>query len=77
MTGSRHQTVFGLCLALTILTAVSVVCVVMLFIERQDTDLLQQRVTGLRQENAVLRSQLNDYRSGLVTQQEAVARPSD
>ena len=77
MLGFRHQTVFGLCLALTILTAVSVVCVVMLFIERQDTDLLQQRVTGLRQENAVLRSQLNDYRSGLVTEQEAAARPSD
>ena len=77
MPGSRHQTVFGLCLALTILTAVSVVCVVMLFIERQDIDLLHQRVTGLRQENAVLRSQLNDYRSGLVTQQESAARPSD
>jgi hypothetical protein len=68
MPGFRHQTVFGLCLALTVLAAVSVVCVVMLFIERKDSDLLQQQVTGLRQENAVLRSQLNDYRSGLVTQ---------
>ena len=75
MLGFRHQTVFGLCLALAMLVAVSVVCVVMLFIERQDIDLLQQHVAGLRQENAVLRSQLNDYRSGLVTQQEAAARP--
>ena len=77
MLGFRHQTVFGLCLALTVLAAVSVICVALLFIERQDTDLLQQHVTSLRQENAVLRSQLDDYRSGLVLQQEAAARSSD
>ena len=77
MLGFRHQTVFGLCLALTVLAAVSVICVALLFIERQDTDLLQQHVTSLRQENAVLRSQLDDDRSGLVLQQEAAARSSD
>jgi Tfp pilus assembly protein PilN len=77
MPGFRHQTVFGLCLALTVLAAVSVVCVALLFIDRQDIDLLQQNVTSLRQENAVLRSQLNDYRRGLVTPQEAAARSSD
>ena len=77
MLGFRHQTVFCLCLALTTLTAVSVVCVVLLFIERQDIDLLYQDVTSLRQENALLRSQLDDYRSGLVMQQEAAARSSD
>ena len=77
MLGFRHQTVFGLCLALTVLAAVSVVCVVLLFIERQDIDLLYQDVTSLRQENTVLRSQLNDYRNRLVTQQEAAARSPD
>jgi len=77
MLGFRHQTVFGLCLALVVLAAVSVVCVALLLIERQDMDLLQQQVTSLRQENTVLRSQLDDYRSGLVTQQEAVTRSSD
>jgi len=77
MLGFGHQTVFGLCLALTVLAAVSVVCVAMLFIERQDIDMLQQNVTSLRQENAVLRSQLDDYRSGQVTQQESAARSSD
>ena len=77
MLGFRHQTVFGLCLALTVLTAVSLVCVVLLFIERQDTDLLYQDVTSLRQENTLLRSQLDDYRSDLVMQQEAAARSPD
>ena len=77
MPGSRHQTVFGLCLALFVLAAASVVSVALLFIERQDIDLLQQHLTGLREENAVLRSQLDDYRSGLLTQQEAAARSPD
>jgi hypothetical protein len=77
MLGFRHQTVFGLCLALIVLATVSVVCVVLLFIERQDIDLLYQDVTSLRQENTLLRSQLDDYRSDLVIQQEAAARSSD
>jgi hypothetical protein len=77
MLGFGHQTVFGLCLALFVLAAVSVACVALLLIERDDIDLLQQHVTSLRQENAVLRSQLDDYRSGLVTQQEAATRSSD
>ena len=68
---------FGVCLALFVLAAVSVACVALLLIERDDIDLLQQHVTSLRQENAVLRSQLDDYRSGLVTQQEAATRSSD
>jgi hypothetical protein len=77
MMGFRHQTVFGLCLALIVLAAVSVVCVALLFINRQDIDLLQQHVTSLQQENAVLKSQLDDYRSGIMTQQKAATRPSD
>ena len=77
MLGFGHQTVFGLCLALIVLAAVSVVCVALLFIERQDIDLLLQDVTSLRQENTMLRSQLDDYRSGLILQQEATVRSSD
>ena len=77
MLGFGHQTVFGLCLALVVLAAVSVVCVALLLIERQDIDQLQQHVTSLRQENTALRSQLDDYRSGLVTQQEAATWSSD
>jgi len=77
MLGFGHQTIFGLCMALLVLAAVSVVCVALLFIERQDINLLHQHVTNLRQENTVLRSQLNDYRNRLVTQQEAAARSSD
>mgnify|MGYP001822442174 CR=1 FL=1 len=74
MLGFGHQTVFGLCLALIVLASVSVVCVALLFVERQDIDLMQQHVTSLREENDTLRSQLDGYRSGLVTQQEAAAR---
>lgn len=77
MPGFRHQTVFGLCLTLVVLTAVSVVCVTLLFMERQDISLLQRHVNGLREENAMLKSQLDDYRSGLVTQQDAAARLTD
>jgi hypothetical protein len=72
-----HKTVFGLCLALMVLTTVSVICVALLFIERQDIGLLQQRATSLREENAILRSQLDDYRSGPETQQETAARLPD
>jgi hypothetical protein len=77
MPGFKHQTVFGLCLALTVLAAVSVVCVAVLFMERRDIDLLQKQVTSLQQENAVLRSRLDNYRSGLLTQQEAASLSSD
>jgi hypothetical protein len=77
MLGFGHQTVYGLCVALFLLAAVSVVCIALLLLERPDIDLLQQHVNSLRQENSVLRSQLDDYRSGLVTQQEAATRSSD
>ena len=61
MLGFRHQTVFGLCMALFILAGVSVVSVALLLIERQDIDLLQQQPTSLRQENTELRLQLGDH----------------
>ena len=77
MLGFGHQTVFGLCLALVVLASVSVVCVALLFLERQDIDLLQQHVTSLRQENAVLRTQLDGYRSGNLMQHDAAARKTD
>ena len=77
MLGFKHQTVFGLCLSLIVLATVSVVCVALLFIERQDIHLLQQNIASLRQENDVLKAQLDDYRSGLATQQDAAVRLPD
>ena len=56
-------------MALIVLTFVSVVCVALLFIERPTLGVLQQNFNELRQENALLKSQLNEYRNGLVTQQ--------
>ena len=64
-------------MALFVLAAVSVACVALLFNEREDIGLLHQHVSSLRQENTELRSQLNDYRSGLVRQQEAAVRSTD
>lgn len=69
MLGFGHQTVFSLCMALIVLTFVSVVCLALLLIERQDLQVLQQNVNNLRQENALLKSQLDDYRNGLTAQQ--------
>ncbi len=56
-------------MALIVLTFVSVVCMALLLIERQDLAVLQQNVNHLRQENALLKSQLDDYRNGLAAQQ--------
>ena len=77
MLGFGHQTVFGLCLALVTLAAVSVVCVALLFAERQDIGLLQNHITSLRQENTVLKAELEDYRSRRLVQQESAAQPAD
>ena len=77
MLGFRHQTVFGLCIALFALAAVSVASVALLFLERQDIGALQERITSLRQENSLLRSQLDDYRNGRLSQREATDRSSN
>ena len=69
MLGFGHQTVFSLCMALIVLTFVSVVCLALLLIERQDLEVLQQNVNNLRQENTYLKSQLDNYRDGLTAQQ--------
>ncbi len=77
MLGFSHQTVFALCIALVVLTGVSLVSVALLFMERQDIDLLQQRISSLRQENTLLKSQLGDVRNGLTAQQGSVLAPLD
>ena len=77
MLGFSHQTVFTLCIALVVLTGVSLVSVALLFMERQDVDLLQQRLSNLRQENTLLKSQLGNVRNGLTAQQGATAAPAD
>ena len=73
----NHQTVFGLCIALVVLTGVSLVSVALLIYERQDADLLQQRISSLRQENSLLKSQLGNVRNGLTAQQGATVTPAD
>ena len=77
MIGFGHQTVFSLCLALVILTAVSVVSVALLYTERQDISLLQQHIANLRQENSGLRAQLEDYRSSQLAHQETAVQTAE
>ena len=72
-----HQTVFSLCIALIVLTAVSLVSVVLLFMERQDIALLQERVTSLRQENNQLKSQLVVQQGEQTAQQHTTASTSN
>ena len=63
MLGFGHQTFFSLCLALFTLAAVSVVCLGLLLVERQNYDLLQQNVSSLRAENNRLKSELDRFRN--------------
>ena len=77
MLGFGHQTVFGLCLALITLAAVSIVCLALLFAERRDIDLLQDHINSLRQENTTLKSALEDFRNSRLVQQETAAQPTD
>ena len=77
MLGFNHQTVFALCIALVVLTGVSLVSVALLFMERQDVALLQQRISSLRLENTLLKSQLDNVRNGLTAQQGATVNPVD
>lgn len=77
MLGFSHQTVFALCIALVVLTGVSLVSVALLFMERQDIGLLQQRISSLRQENTLLKSQLENFSNGLTAQQGAIENPVD
>ena len=77
MLGFGHQTIFGLCMALLVLAAVSVVCVALLFIERQDINLLHQHVTSFPSDEIPDAREENKLSNRLVTQQEAAARSSD
>ncbi len=75
MLGFGHQTFFNLCLALFTLAAVSVVCLGLLLIERQNYDLLQQNVTSLRAENNRLRSELDRVRDSSGKHDEPTSLP--
>ena len=77
MLGFGHQTVFGLCLGLVVLTAVSVVSLALLYADRQDIDLLQEHIASLRQENSGLKAELYSYRSSQLAQQETTAASAD
>jgi len=75
MLGFGHQTFFNLCLALFTLAAVSVVCLGLLLIERQNYDLLQQNVSSLREENNRLRSELDRFRDNSDNHNEPTSLP--
>jgi hypothetical protein len=53
-----HQTVFGLCLTVILLTGAVVASVALMLFERRDVAVLQQRIAELSSENAVLRLRL-------------------
>ena len=75
MLGFGHQTFFNLCLALFTLAAISVVCIGLLLIERQNYDLLQQNVTSLRAENNRLKSELDRFRDSSGGNNKPTTRP--
>ena len=77
MLGFGHQTFFNLCLALFTLAAVSVVCLGLLVIERQNYDQLQQNVTSLRAENNRLKSELRRFQDGSETPDGTTSRPDE
>jgi demethoxyubiquinone hydroxylase (CLK1/Coq7/Cat5 family) len=77
MLGFGHQTVFGLCLALVSLAGISIVFAALLYVERQDVDLLQEHISSLRNENSQLRAELADYRDGRHAQQQAAVQSAD
>ncbi len=77
MLGFGHQTFFNLCLALFTLAAISVVCLGLLLIERQNYDLLQQNVTSLRAENNRLKSELRRFQDGPETPDATTSRPDE
>jgi cell division protein FtsL len=53
-----HQTVFGLCITVFLLTGTVVASVTLMLFERQDVAVLQQRIADLSNENAALKRQL-------------------
>lgn len=65
----KHKTGFLLCLAVFVLTALVVVSLTLVFLERQDTTLLLNRIGDLKRENAELRVRL-----GLTMQTTSIAR---
>jgi len=75
MLGFGHQTFFNMCLALFTLAAISVVCLGLLLVERQNYDLLQQNVSSLRAENNRLRSELDRFRNSTEKLNEPTSRP--
>ncbi|MEN8108004.1 MAG: hypothetical protein ABFS22_08350 [Pseudomonadota bacterium] len=59
----KHRTAFALCLSVIVLTGLVVVSLTLMFIERQDSRLLQQHISTLKKENAVLKSRLDVYQN--------------
>jgi hypothetical protein len=58
-----HKFTFGLCLSVIALTAVVVASVTLMFHKQQDNALLLQHINSLKTENAVLREQVQQYKT--------------
>jgi hypothetical protein len=54
----KHKTAFALCLSVILLTGLVVVSITLVFMEKQDTTLLAQHISRLKQENEALKSRL-------------------
>jgi hypothetical protein len=54
----RHQTVFGLCLTVIVLTGAVVASIALMLFEHQDMAVLQDRIAELADENAALKRRL-------------------
>jgi len=58
----KHRTAFALCLTVIVLTSAVVASVALMLFERQDSAVLQQRITQLKEKNALLEAQLRSTR---------------
>ena len=58
-----HRFTFGLCVSVIALTAVVVASVTLMFFKQQDNTLLLRHISSLKAENAVLREQVEQYKT--------------
>lgn len=58
----KHRTAFALCLSVIVLTTAVVASVAIMLFERQDSVVLQQRISQLKEKNAMLEAELRSAR---------------
>lgn len=73
----KHKTAFALCLSVVVLTSAVVASVAMMLFERQDSAVLQQRISQLKEKNASLEAQLRSAQHpASAGDQEIASRPA-